>query len=194
MNVRRIVRTFFTGLAVVAPILITVAVMLWLVGTIEAMLGAVLRALMPDEFYRRGLGLVFALIFIFAVGMLMEALLFRRLVSWFEALLDRIPLVKTVYGAVRDLMSLFAGTGKRSFSKVVMVRLPNSEIELIGFVTLEDFSRLPLGQGPDRVAVYMPMSYTIGGYTVFVPKSCLRPVDLSLEDAMRLAVTAGLSH
>lgn len=194
MNLRRIIRTFLSGLAVVAPIVITIAVLLWLVGTTEALLGAVLRVVLPDELYRRGLGFVFALGFIFVVGLLTEALLFRRVLGWFEALLDRIPLVKTVYGAVRDLMSLFAGTGKRSFSRVVMVRLPNSEIELIGFVTLEDFSRLPLGQGPDRVAVYMPMSYTIGGYTAFVPRSCLRPVEMSLEDAMRLAVTAGLSH
>lgn len=194
MNLRRFARTFFTGLAVVAPIVITIAVLLWLVGTTEALLGSVLRAVLPDELYHRGFGLLVAAGFVFLVGLLMEALLFRRLLGWFESLLDRIPLVKTVYGAVRDLMSLFAGTGKRSFSKVVMVRLPNSEIELMGFVTLEDFSKLPLGQGPDRVAVYMPMSYTIGGYTAFVPKSCLRPVDLSLEDAMRLAVTAGLSH
>src|SRR5688572_11899099 len=108
MSLKRVVRTFLSGLAVVLPIVITIAVLLWLVNATEATLGAVVRVFLPDDVYQPGLGLVVALGLVFAVGVLMEAVYFRRLMGWFEELLNRIPLVKTVYSAVRDLMSLFS--------------------------------------------------------------------------------------
>ena len=194
MGLRRLARTFLSGLAVVLPIVVTLAVLAWLVTTAEALLGALARLLLPDGAYPRGLGLALALVLIFAIGVLMEAVYFRRLMGWLEELLNRIPLVKTVYGAVRDLMSLFSKAGTRKFSKVVMVKLPGLEARLIGFVTIEDFAGLALDAKPGEVAVYLPMSYTIGGYTLFLPRECLTPLDMSLEDAMRFVVTAGMSR
>lgn len=194
MSLRRLARTFLSGLAVVLPIIVTVAVLLWLVAAAETALGALVRLFLPDGAYQRGLGLGLAIVIVFAVGVLMEAVLFRRLMGWFEGLLNRIPLVKTVYSAVRDLMSLFSKAGSKKFSKVVLVRLPGIDAQLIGFVTIEDFAGLPLDAGPDHVAVYLPMSYTIGGYTVFLPRRCLTPVEMTLEEAMRFVVTAGMSR
>ena len=194
MNLRRIARTFFTGLATLLPIVITIAVVLWVITTAESLLGVVVRPLLPEGSYPRGVGLVVALLLIFAIGVLMEAVLFRRLMGWLESGLERIPLVKTVYGAVRDLMSLFSKAGSRKFSKVVLVKFPGIDAQLVGFVTIEDFAGLPIAPGPDRIAVYLPMSYTIGGYTVLLPRECLTPLDMSLEDAMRFVVTAGMSR
>ena len=194
MTLRRVARTFLSGLAVVLPIVITIAVLAWLVTTAEALLGAVMRAILPGDAYPRGLGLLAAIGLIFAIGVLMEAVYFRRLMGWIEDLLNRIPLVKTVYSAVRDLMSLFSKAGTRKFSKVVLVKFPGTEAKLIGFVTIEDFSGLPVAPGAGQVAVYLPMSYTIGGYTVFLPRECLTPLDMGLEDAMRFVVTAGMSR
>ena len=191
---RRLARTFLSGLAVVLPIVVTFAVLAWLVTTAEAVLGAVVHVLLPGDTYPRGLGVALALGLIFGVGVLMEAVYFRRLMGWLEELLNRIPLVKTVYGAVRDLMSLFSKAGTRRFSKVVMVRFPGIEARLVGFVTLEDFTGLAIDAKAGEVAVYLPMSYTIGGYTVFLPRECLTPLDMSLEDAMRFVVTAGMSR
>lgn len=194
MTLTRLARTFFTGLAVVLPIVVTVVVILWVIDTAEAMLGAIVSRVLPEGMYLQGFGLLAALALIFAVGVLMEALYFRRLMGWFEELLNRIPLVKTVYSAVRDLMSLFSKAGTRKFSKVVMVTFPGVEARLLGFVTVEDFSDLPLKPGPDTVAVYLPMSYTIGGYTLLLPRSYLTPLDMTLEEAMRFVVTAGMSR
>ncbi len=194
MTLPRIARTFLSGLAVVLPIVITVAVLLWVVNTAESLLGAVVRAILPEGSYPRGLGLIAAIALIFAIGVLMEAVYFRRLMAWIEEGLNRIPLVKTVYSAVRDLMSLFSKAGTRKFSKVVLVKFPGIEAQLIGFVTIEDFAGLPVAPGAGQVAVYLPMSYTIGGYTVFLPRECLTPLDMSLEEAMRFAVTAGMSR
>lgn len=193
MSLPRIARTFLSGLAVVLPIVITIAVVMWVVNTAESMLGAVVRVFVPDGSYPRGLGLIAAIALIFATGVLMEAVYFRRLMGWFDEALNRIPLVKTVYSAVRDLMGLFSKAGARKFSKVVMVKLPGVEARLIGFVTVEDFAGLPFAPGAGQVAIYLPLSYTIGGYTVFLPREYLTPLDMSLEDAMRFVVTAGMS-
>ncbi len=76
-----------------------------------------------------------------------------------------------------------------------MVKLPGHEFEALGFVTREVFDDLPLDpQADDPVAVYLPMSYQIGGYTLYLPRSALTPVDLPFEDAMRLAVTGGVTR
>ena len=189
----RIARTFLSGLAVVLPIVITIAVLLWLVTTAEQMLGMVMRWVLPDgTTVPRGIGVVAAVGLIFAIGVLMEAYYFRRLMGWLEELLNRIPLVKTVYGAVRDLMSLFSKAGSRKFSKVVLLKVPGTEASLMGFVTIEDFTGLPVSPGAGQVAVYLPMSYQVGGYTVFVPKSACKPVQMSREEAMKFILTAGL--
>jgi uncharacterized membrane protein len=194
VSLRRLARTFLCGLAVVLPIAVTFALLSWIVTTAETMLGPLVRTVLPGDSYPRGLGIAVAFGLIFAVGVLMEAVYFRRLMGWIEEVLNRIPLVKTVYGAVRDLMSLFSKAGTRKFSKVVMVKLPGLELRLIGFVTIEDFTGLAVPAGPNEVAVYLPMSYTIGGYTAFLPRECLTPLEMSLEDAMRFVVTAGMSR
>jgi uncharacterized membrane protein len=80
-------------------------------------------------------------------------------------------------------------------SKVVLVKIPGQEFEMLGFVTREDFSRLPLQITiNDPIAVYLPMSYQIGGYTLFLPRSCLTPVDISFEDGMKLVLTGSVAR
>ena len=124
MTINRVVRTFFSGLAVVLPIVVTLALLAWLFRSAESLLGGMVRILLPDGAYTGGMGLVAALVLIFLTGVLMEAILFRRLVTWLEGMLDRIPLVKTIYGAVRDMMSLFSKGDGKKFSKVVLVDVP----------------------------------------------------------------------
>ncbi|HDK02522.1 MAG TPA: DUF502 domain-containing protein, partial [Gammaproteobacteria bacterium] len=110
------------------------------------------------------------------------------------ALLERVPLVKTLYGSVRDLMNFFSGSSAGRFNQVVSVAIPNSELRLMGLVTRDQVADVDPGLAPENaVAVYFPMSYQIGGYTVFVPRSALTPVNLSINAAMRFAVTAGMS-
>src|SRR5690606_17067310 len=125
-------------------------------------------------------------------GLLTRAWLFRRFFMLWDDLFNRIPLVKTVYGAVQDFMRFMSGGAGRSFDRVVMVDWNGYRI--VGFVTCEDWNALPAPLGEDeRIAVYFPMSYQIGGYTVFMPRDRVRPVDMDMETAMRFVVTAGLS-
>jgi uncharacterized membrane protein len=194
MNLRSLLHTFFSGLAVVLPIIVTIAVLMWLVGTAESVLGGMLQILLPSSLYFRGMGLIAGVMVILAAGFLTRAIFFRQAMNWVEVQMYRIPGVKTVYGAVRDLTNFLSKSDENRFSKVVLVSLPNLPLKLVGFVTVEDFSRLPFAVGDNDVAVYMPMSYQIGGYTALMPRECITPVDMTLEEAMRFVVTAGMSR
>ena len=188
-------RIFLTGMLTVLPVLATVYLVLWLVTAAERFVGKQLMWLIPDEYYRTGMGLLLALAIIFLVGLLMHALLFRRLFGWAERLMLEIPLVRSVYGALRDLFGLFAGHEGDQAMQVVSVTLPGTGLRALGFVSRTDFSDLPEGIGrAGEIAVYLPMSYQIGGYTLFMPRAQAVAVDMSREEAMKFILTAGLQR
>ena len=188
--------TFLQGLAITLPITLTLVLLYWLAAMAEDFLGGLIRYLYPGLLYWTGLGILAAIAIVFVAGVLMNAWFARRLMRLFDALLDRIPLVKSVYGSLRDIAALLSKKDSKSrFKKVVAVRLAE-QVRLIGFVTVEDFAALSQssdGQGKAAIGVYLPMSYQIGGFTVFVPKTALEALDMSVEDAMRFTLTAGVS-
>ena len=192
---RKALSIFFTGLLAVLPILVTISLVMWLIGAAESVLGSVLSVVLPGGAYRPGMGLVGAVALIFGAGLAMQGVVTRQLLHWLDHNLYRIPLIKTIYGAVRDLTELVSNNkGGQRLGKVVMVQWPDQPIRLVGFVTLEDLSRFSIIADEDCVAVYLPMSYQIGGYTLLLPRRLLTPLDMSLEDAMRFVVTAGVSR
>jgi uncharacterized membrane protein len=189
--VKHIGRIFLTGLLTVLPVIATIYFTVWVLGVLERFFGKQLVFLIPHERYHTGMGLLVAIVFVFLVGLLMHAILFRRLFGWAERLVLGIPLVRSVYSAMRDLLGLFAEQ-KEPALQVVSLSLPGN-VRLLGFVTRADFSDAPPGiAAAGEVAVYLPMSYQVGGYTVLVPKSALTPVKMSREDAMKFILTAGL--
>ncbi|NKF24697.1 DUF502 domain-containing protein [Solimonas marina] len=194
-TMRKAASIFFAGLIAVLPILVTFSLVMWLIGSAESVLGGVLSVVLPGQAYHPGMGLIFALILIFIVGLGMQGLVSRQVFVWIDQNLNRIPLIKTIYGAVRDLTDLVSPKqGGQKLGRVVMVQWPNQPIRLVGFVTVEELSRFEIAADEDCVAVYMPMSYQIGGYTAIVPRQYLTPLDMSVEDAMRFVITAGVSR
>jgi uncharacterized membrane protein len=193
---RAIGRIFVTGLLTVLPVVMTVYFAVWLLRLMEEFFGKQVDWLLPEGMYRTGMGIALAILVVFGVGLLMHAYVFRRLFDFFEKVLLEIPLIRSVYGALRDLLGLFA-EHKEPALQVVAVRFGGGDtaMRLLGFVTRADFADVAKGLGGDGdVAVYLPMSYQIGGYTVFVPRSTLSPVDMSREDAMKFILTAGLQN
>jgi uncharacterized membrane protein len=187
--------TFFQGLAITLPLALTLALLYWFAAMAEDFLGGLIQQLFPDLRYWTGLGTLAAIAIVFVAGIVMNVWIARRLMRLFDALLDHIPLVKSVYGSLRDIAMLLSKKDSESrFKKVVAVRVAE-HVQIIGFVTVEDFAALSQsgGNGKAAIGVYLPMSYQIGGFTVFVPKSALEPLDMSVEDAMRFTLTAGVS-
>jgi uncharacterized membrane protein len=203
--IRRSFGYLLKGFVVMLPILATLGITFWLWGVFESILGkplelilgtAVARANQPGVWryihYYPGIGTLLSLVIIFFVGMFINAWIVKGLLNWVEDLLERVPLVKSIYGSFRDLIGFFSSKEGKRTNQVVVVTLGGAE--LLGLMTREDFSDLPAGVGGDgKVAVYVPMSYQLGGFTVMVPRSAVRMVDMRMEEAMRFAVTAGMA-
>ena len=193
---RQISGIFLKGLAAILPVFVTLYLIIWIARTAENVLGGIIRFILPDSWYVPGLGLLLGVALIFCLGILLQAYLIRQLFVWSESLVQRIPLIKTVYSAVQDLMAFISGSNQRQASQVVLVRvsLGDTSARLMGLVTRQDWDGLPGNMGgEDEVAVYMPMSYQVGGYTLILPRKHLEPVDMGIDEAMRFALTAGMS-
>lgn len=189
---RTISGVFLRGMVVVFPIALTIAVLAWFAMASEEYLGEIIRALLPGLPYWPGLGIALGVGIIFAVGIVVNARLARWLLRHADSLLSGIPVVKSIYLSIRDIAAFMSGDSRKGFSQVVAVRI--QEMRLIGFVTTEDPKGLPgRTEGEKIIGVYLPMSYGIGGYTVYLPKALVEPLDMSLEDAMRVTLSGGVS-
>lgn len=190
---RRIWATFAAGLATVLPVTITLYLIYWLGSTAETVLGEALKLVLNEKHYRPGFGLMAGFIVVLIVGSLVNAYAVRWFIQRGETLLQRIPLIKTVYGAIKDITQFLPGQSERRDTRRVVLWM-KSDAYLIGFVTADQISqKLPQALLADHLPVYFPMSYQIGGYTLYVPKSELIEANLSAEEAMRLVLIGGVN-
>ena len=186
-------RILLKGLLTILPIGLTLYFIYWLGVTAESLLSGTLKWMLPEGFYRPGMGLVAGFLVLFIVGLLVNAYVVRRVFGLGESLILRIPVVKTVYAALRDLTGLMrGGDGGRELERVVLVSIGRGKV--LGFVTQENATIAGVGTDESLVAVYLPMSYQIGGYTLYLPRDRIEPTDLSVEAAMRIVLTGGLQN
>jgi uncharacterized membrane protein len=181
------------GLAAVLPIGLTLYAVWWLARTAEGLMRGAITLFVPVGQYRPGMGILAGLLLLFFVGSIVNAYVVRRAIAVWEEFLGRIPLVKTVYSAVRDVTRLLpSGEGRRDLQSVVVWRV--GEARFLGFVTRDDLPELEKqAGGVDLVAVYFPLSYMLGGITVYLPKTAVEHIDMPVEAAMRLALTGGMA-
>ena len=188
---KSITTTLITGFITLVPIVLTVYFLYWVAVTSEQFLGAALQFLLPKIVYFPGLGSIAGLLVIFLVGLLMKAVFVRQLFALGEQILFHLPIIKTVYKAIRDLLDFFS-PNKEGFGGVVSVTV--NEMQVIGFITQEDPKKLPESfRDEDSVLVYIPMSYMIGGFTLLIPRKDIKPCNMSMDEAMRFALTAGIT-
>lgn len=187
-------KLFLKGLAVVIPVILTIAILWWLATGAERLMGTFLITILPAGWYIPGMGLLSGIALVFLVGLLSHVLVFQKMFTWSEDVFNRLPLVETIYTTIKDFIGYLNPQNKSDINKVVLVQMPGQAFQLIGFVTREQFDDLPFTPtAEDPVAVYMPMSYQIGGYTLFLPRSALTPLDITFEGAMRLVLTGAIT-
>jgi uncharacterized membrane protein len=129
---------------------------------------------------------------LYLIGLVVNEYFVSRALRMSDRLFARIPVVKTIYLTIRDFMRFFPSSGQGDdLKRVVMV--PFGPGKAIGFVTAESGAALGIEDARgDTVAVYLPMSYMIGGYTVFLPREAIEPTSLSVEAGMRIALMGGV--
>lgn len=193
LKMKPVSKTFAKGLIAIIPITLTFYLLFWMADTAELALGKIFKFIFPDAWYIKGMGFILGLIVVFLFGNFLESQIFRRLFRIFEALVIQIPVVKTIYTAIRDLSSLFSSDQKEKFNKVVLVKVAPGNSQQIGFITVSDFEEtLPDFMVEDQVAVFLPFSYQLGGMTVIMPRKNVVEIDMSVEDALRFIATAGV--
>jgi uncharacterized membrane protein len=185
-------KIFLKGLAAILPLAITLALLIWFFSLIEGSIGFLVKHLIGPEYYFPGLGLLVGLVLVFIVGFFLNAWAVQKIYQWIDLLFKKIPVVKALYGSVKELLKFFSSPKGKSKSNVVMITIQG--MKLIGLVTREQFDDMPAGVGGrDEIAVYIPMSYQIGGFTVIVPRSMVQPIpEMTTEKGLRFVLTAGM--
>ena len=142
-----------------------------------------------------GLGLLLGVGMIFGAGVILSSPMLAQLFGYLELPFKTMPLIKSIYSAFKDLMMYFSKEGGAKDSQVVVVSLAGG-VQVIGLLTRTDLTDLPpeLSEREERVAVFIPMSYALGGYTIFVPKDWVRRTNMKVERAMKSSLTAWIKE
>ncbi|MGK0171718.1 MAG: putative membrane protein [Gammaproteobacteria bacterium] len=185
-------RIFLNGLAIVLPAVLTLALLWWFGSSLETALGSVLRLVLPAGFYFPGLGIVAGVALIFAVGFATRVWLARRMFELASGLMERVPVVKTLFCGIRDFMKVVQHTAQASDENQVVLVEVMPGIRFVGFVTTGN-SAFHYDERKDWIAVYFQMSYQLGGYATFVERDKVTFVDMPLDEAMQWVLTAGIS-
>lgn len=204
---KRFIRYFLQGLIYIAPMAVTIYVIVvsfqWIDGLLrdlpflQTWIDVLLKhipSIQEGEFSKYsfpGIGVLVILVGVTAVGYLGPRIITAPLLSLFEKLLDRAPLIKLIYSSVKDLLSAFVGK-ERKFDQPVLVKLDKSNaVERLGFITSSNLGEIGI---QDKIAVYMPSSYGMLGELVIVAKEQVTPIDANSTDVMKFIVSGGVSR
>jgi len=175
------------GLFTVLPFALTLYLLVWLAISAENLLSPYI----PVQYYFPGLGLVTIIVVLATIGVFVNAYIVKLFILAGHNLIGRVPVVKTLFGAIQDAVELFQIKKDQGTKKAVAVEISDG-IKLIGFVTNDKVAKV-LFPDQDKVAVYMPLSYQIGGYTLYIEPSKITDLNIDVATAMRIAVTGGNS-
>lgn len=180
--IRRIISYFLQGILLVTPVAVTAYIIIQLFFLVDGII----------PFDIPGIGALVLLVGVTILGVLGNTIFAKPVYTYFQKILDRAPLIKTVYNAVNDLMGAFVGK-KKTFNQPVMVKLSDEyDFEKPGFLTREDLTKLDISD--NKVAVYLPHSYAWSGNVFIVPKENVRKLDVNAAEFMKFIVSAGVSQ
>ena len=176
-----LLRYFFQGIIIISPIAVTA----WAAYSIFDIIDTQIPS-MP-----RGVGFLIVISSLIVLGWLGSTFfVWKFLIYFFDNILERTPFLKFIYGSVKDVVESFMGD-KKKFNKPVLVKIRiNPEVYQIGFITQKNLSKLGF---ENKVAVYMPHSYAVSGMLVIVDKENVTPLDINPSDAMKMAVSGGVT-
>lgn len=182
---------FFRGLITALPLGLTIYFTYVFLSWSESVAMQAIRPFI-GKFYVPGMGLLLGVTLILLLGFLVSQRGAGKMLSLVELPFTNLPVVKNIYASLKDFADYFSPQrGQDAQQTVVTLKMPGQALEVVGLITRQRVDDLPAGflRG-DRVAVYLPMGYNIGGYTVFVPRDWVQPIDMPVEEAMRSSLFA----
>lgn len=196
---RKLLQYFFQGLIVLAPIGITIWVVVGLFSFVDDILPNIIHALAPGFLTKDpegrlnkipGLGFIVVVALVLFVGWMSSLFFVERFVSFLDSVLEKTPGIKFIYSSVKDFLEAFAGN-KKKFDKPVLVNVDGQDVWRIGFITQPNAHEFGM---PDYVTVYVPHSYAISGITYMVPRNRIKLLsNISAAEAMKYTVSGGVT-
>lgn len=196
---------FLTGLIVIAPIGITI----WLIWTLTGWIDSWVLPFIPNAYNPailinewtgiqvniRGLGVVTFLIFTMLVGWIAKGLIGRSMIRWAESLVLSIPLIRTVYSGLKQIAETILQQGQQNFDKACLVEYPRKGIWAIAFISTKAKGEIQAKTNDEVVSIFMPTTPNpTSGFLLFVPIKDVQVLDMSVEDAAKLIISAGLVY
>jgi uncharacterized membrane protein len=193
--------SFLTGLVVIVPIAVTIWLVWTVVGWIDGwVIPLIPTAYRPEQYIGinlRGVGVIIFLIFTVIVGWMAKGLIGRSLIAWAEGLVDRMPVVRSVYNGLKQIAETVFAQTETSFDKACLIQYPRPGLWAIAFISTSAKGELArkIGAERDIVSVFMPTTPNpTSGFLLYVPRADVIELDMSVEDAAKLIISAGLVY
>ena len=187
---------FFRGLLTVLPLGLTLYIIFILITVSEKYASLLIQPLL-GHLYFPGIGLLIAIAFIIILGFLISQPFLYKIFGLLELPFTNLPVVNSVYNSIKSFAEYFSDDKKTKSNQVVIVTIPGTEIKLIGLVTRENLVGIIPEENEESlermISVYIPMSYMVGGYTIFVHEKSIKRIDMSVEEAMKNSLLAWLT-
>jgi len=186
---KQFLKYFIQGLILFIPLIITLAILSKLFDFFAGLFSFI--GFSENTYLNTALGLIVTLCFIALIGVLASSFVFKQFFNFLEDKLEHAPFIRHIYSPIKDFTNAFVGNKKRFNKPVLVLTNPVAEIEEIGFITQEDLKDFYI---KDKVAVYLPMSYSLSGRLVIVPSKNIKPLKADASDTMKFVVSGGVTE
>ena len=185
---------FFRGVITILPLGLTVYLLYFILTSSETLVKSIIEPFLGSVYFP-GTGLLLTVFFIIILGAFISQPFILRIFGLIELPFTNIPVVKSIYSSIKSFADYFSDQNNEDTKQAVILTIPETDIRMVGLVTRANLQDLPqeFKSKSDQIAVYLPMSYMVGGYTLFVPKESVKPIPIRVEEVMRNSLFAWLS-
>lgn len=207
----RLRASFLTGLVVIAPVGLTI----WLIWSVVGWIDGIVLPMVPVSYHPdrliqtyfgldpsaqinvRGIGVIIFLLFTIIVGWMAKGIIGRSFIRFGESLVERTPVVRTIYSGIKQISETIFAQSERSFETACMFEYPRKGVWALGFISIQAKGEIARHPGVDQnlVGVFVPTTPNpTSGFLLFVPRSDIIELDMTVEDAAKLVISAGLVY
>ncbi|NIZ60851.1 hypothetical protein DL239_07680 [Sedimentitalea sp. CY04] len=197
----RLRSSFLTGIVVIAPVGLTIWLLWSIMGWVDSVILPLVPAtILPEQYIGinlRGIGLIIFLLFTIIIGWIAKGILGRSMISFAESLVERMPVVRTIYSGIKQISETVFAQSERSFEKACLIQYPRKGIWAIGFVSTTAKGEIYKQVDPDGrlMSVFLPTTPNpTSGFLLFLPEEDVIELEMSVEDAAKLVISAGLVY
>jgi len=193
---KRLRRYLVAGLLIWAPLAVTFLLLRFAVTVMDKTLAIIPQQYRPDEllgFHIPGLGVILTFVVLFITGMLAANFVGRYVVGGWESLLDRIPIVRTIYGGAKNFAEIVFSDSNDSFKNVLLIEYPRKGLYSLAFQTSSELGEVQGRTGEDVVCCFVPTTPNpTSGFVIMVPRKEIRVLDMDVDEALKMIISLGV--